>query len=75
MLDTWTQSKNFIFKEELYVNAVIIPQHRQTHFKKERFALNFLTPQNASKFAIFMEKENPCSFFRFLFRATLSFTL
>ena len=22
------------------------------HFKKERFALNFLTPQNASKFAI-----------------------
>ena len=46
-----------------------------THFKKERFALNFLTPQNASEFAIFMEEENPCSFFRFSFRATLSFTL
>ena len=29
MLDAWIQSKNFIFKEELYVNAVIIPQHRR----------------------------------------------
>ena len=26
--------------------------------------------ENASKFAMFMEKENPCSFFRFSFRAT-----
>ena len=26
--------------------------------------------KNASKFAMFMEKENPCSFFRFSFRAT-----
>ena len=45
------------------------------HFKKERFALNFLTPQNASKFAIFMEKDNPCSFFHFSFRATFIFHL
>ena len=45
-----------------------------SHFKKERFAPNFLTPQNPSK-AIFMEKENPRSFFHFSFQATLSFTL
>ena len=37
MLDTWTQSKNFIFKEELYVNAVIIPQHRQMHYEQNWF--------------------------------------
>ena len=40
-----------------------------THFKKERFALNFVTPQNAWKFAIFIEKENPCSIFCFSFWA------
>ena len=28
-----------------------------------------------SKFAIFIEKENPCSFFCFSFRVTLSFAL
>ena len=41
--------------------------NRKAHFKKERFALNFLTPQNASEFAIFLEKENPHSFFIFHF--------
>ena len=45
------------------------------HFKKERFALNFLTPQNASKFAIFMEKENPCSIFRFFILSNFHFSL
>ena len=30
---------------------------------------------NASKFAILLEYENPCSFFRFSFRATLFFSL
>ena len=43
------------------------------HFKKERFVLNFLTPQNASKLAIHIEKENLCSFFRFSFPAILHF--
>ena len=37
--------------------------------------LNFLTPQNASNFAIFIEKESPCSFFRFSFQAILHFHL
>ena len=46
-----------------------------TLFRKKRFEINFFVQQNASKFAIFIEKENPRSFFRFSFRATLSFTL
>ena len=44
-------------------------------FKKKRFEINFFVQQNASKFPIFIEKENPGSFVRFSFRATLSFTL
>ena len=46
-----------------------------TLFRKKRFEINFFVQKNASKFAIFIEKENPRSFFRFSFRATLSFTL
>ena len=46
-----------------------------TLFRKKRFEINFFVRQNASKFAIFIEKENPCSFFRFSFRAFLSFPL
>ena len=37
--------------------------------------LNFLTPPNALNFAIFIEKENPYSFFRFSFQAILHFYL
>ena len=37
--------------------------------------VNLKTERNAPKFAMFMEKENPSSFFRFSFGATLSFTL
>ena len=44
-------------------------------FRKKRFEINFFVRRNASKVAIFIEKENPCSFFCFSFRATLSFTL
>ena len=36
-----------------------------TLFQKKRFLVNLQTERNASKFAMFMEKENPCSFFRF----------
>ena len=42
-------------------------------FRKKRFEINFFVRQNASKFAIFIEKENPCTFFCFSFRAFLSF--
>ena len=38
---------------------------KQSHFKKERFGLNFLTPQNASKFAMYIA--NPSIFFVFHF--------
>ena len=34
-------------------------------FRKKRFLVNLKTERNASKFAMFMEKENPCSFFIF----------
>ena len=37
--------------------------------------VNLKTERNASKFAMFMEKENPHSFFRFSFRATFIFPL
>ena len=39
-----------------------------------RFVLDEKLPQNASKFAILLEYENPCSFFHFSFRATLFFS-
>ena len=32
-----------------------------TLFKNKRFALNKMLWPNASKFALFMEKENPCN--------------
>ena len=48
---------------------------KKTLFRKKRFEINFFVRGNASKFAIFIEKENPRSFFRFSFRAFLSFTL
>ena len=44
-------------------------------FRKKRFEINFFVQRNASKFAIFIEKENPRSFFRFSFRETLLFPL
>ena len=44
-------------------------------FRKKRFEINFFVQRNALKVAIFIEKENPGSFFRFSFRATLSFPL
>ena len=47
----------------------------ETLFRKKRFEINFFVRQNASKFSIFIEKENPHSYFRFSYRAILSFTL
>ena len=44
-------------------------------FRKKRFLVNLKTERNAAKFAMFMEKENPRSFFRFSFRATFIFPL
>ena len=45
-------------------------------FRKKRFETNFFVRQNASKFAIFIEKENPLQqFFSFSFQATMIFTL
>ena len=44
-------------------------------FRNKGFLVNLKTQRNASKFAMFMEKENPRSFFRFSFRATFIFPL
>ena len=41
-------------------------------FRNKEFLVNLKTKRNASKFAIFMEKVNPCSF---SFRATFIFPL
>ena len=46
-----------------------------TLFRNKRCLVNLKTTRNASKFAMFMEKENPCSLFHFLFRATFIFPL
>ena len=44
--------------------------------RNKRFVLNEMFQQNPSKFAIFyVLEENPCSFFRFSFHATLYFYL
>ena len=38
-----------------------------TLFRNKKFILNVMLKRNASKFAIFLEYENPCSFFIFHF--------
>ena len=40
----------------------------RTLFRKKRFEINFFVRQNASKFAMFIEKENLGSFFIFHFK-------
>ena len=50
-------------------------QNNVTLFRNKGFLVNLKTKRNASKFAMFMEKENPRSFFRFSFRATFIFPL
>ena len=50
-------------------------QNLYSLFRKKRFMLDEMFQQNASKFAIFLEYENPRSFFHFSFRATLVFLL
>ena len=44
-------------------------------FRNKRFMLDEMTKRNASKFAMFLEYKNPCSFFRFSICATLFFPL
>ena len=44
-----------------------------TLFRNKRFMLDEMLQRNASKFAILLEYENPSSFFRFSFHATLFF--
>ena len=39
-----------------------------TLFRKKRFEINFFVRQNASEFAILIEKENTLSFFVFHFK-------
>ena len=63
----------------LMANKLDLHHHRKVSacplFRKKRFLVNLKTERNASKFAMFMEKENPRSFFRFSFRATFIFPL
>ena len=61
--------------EKLFWNLDYCHLELCTLFRKKRFEINFFVRRNASKFAISIEKENPCSFFRFSFRAFFSFPL
>ena len=61
--------------EELCAMVENINVSTYTLFRNKRFMLDEMFQRNASKFAIFLEYENPCSFFRFSFRATLFFPL
>ena len=47
--------------------------HSTSLFRNKEFLVNLKTERNASKFAMFMEKENTRIFFRFSFRATFIF--
>ena len=51
------------------------PEGPAALFRNKKFVLNEMFQPNASKFAIFYVEENPHSFFRFSFRATLHFYL
>ena len=47
------------------MHALFRRSDRLALFRKKRFEINFFVQQKASKFATFIEKENPRSFFRF----------
>ena len=68
-------SNEYILYVHFFVNPNLGYLHKYTPFRKKRFEINFFVQGNASKFAIFIEKENIGSFFRFSFRAFLSFPL
>ena len=72
-----TPALHLLLKKPIFLNFVkrIFISISGPLFRKNRFEINFFVQRNASKFAIFIEKENPCSFYRFSFRATLSFPL
>ena len=69
-ISKWYMYRNIILNFPSLKN--VYAGDKNTLFRKKRFEINFFVRQNASKFAIFIEKENPLSFFRFSFRATLS---
>ena len=46
-----------------------------TLLRNKRFLVNLILQRNASKFAMFMEKENPCSFFSFFIQSNFHFPL
>ena len=50
-------------KENLFVNDY---KTWGALFRNKRFMLDEMFQRNASKFAIFLEYENPCSFFHFV---------
>ena len=53
----------FQFEKKAIIRTLYFYLLTQPLFRKKSFVLNFLTQRNASKFAMFMKKENPHSFF------------
>ena len=54
------------------VQVKVPTTNRSPLFRNKRFMLNEMTPQNASKFTIFLEDKNSRSFYNFSFCATFS---
>ena len=57
-----TDLNTYLSNEHCIAVDEIDDKHIVSLFRKKRFEINFFVRRNASKFAIFIEKENPRSF-------------
>ena len=73
IITPWTRFVSIVEKMLKKLSTLDTFFDNSTLFRNKRFMLDEMSQRNASKFAIFLEHENPCSFFRFSFRATLIF--
>ena len=74
------QGKTPLFSSQIFEEADDVTHMYNVHnstslFRNKMFLVNLILMGNDSKFAMFMEKENPSSFFSFSFRATFIFPL
>ena len=67
--------REYLMSFYLKVRLLVLVLSYGALFRNKGFLVKLKTERNDSKFAMFMEKENPRSFFRFSFRATFTFPL
>ena len=72
---TWKMCSKSFTKRFKNIEQFQRKQYTYTLFRNKGFLVNLNAKRNASKFAMFMEKANPRSFFHFSFRATFIFPL